>query len=72
MATAPQKMVLEVIKNKVMEIDERYEGYHTELTRALYDILALESDRPHNIALQVSRRVTALGEYLVQKEGNLE
>lgn len=72
MATAPQNKVLEVIKSKVMNVDERYEGYQTDLTEALYDILALESDRPHNIAQQVSRRVTAIGERLVQKEGDLE
>ncbi|MCU7860978.1 MAG: hypothetical protein KZQ86_14365 [Candidatus Thiodiazotropha sp. (ex Lucinoma kastoroae)] len=72
MATAPQNKVLEVIKSKVMDVDERYEGYQTDLTEALHDILALESDRPHNIAQQVSRRVTAIGERLVQKEGDLE
>ena len=72
MTTAPQNKVLEVLKNKVMEVDERYESYRTDLTEVLYDILALESDRPHNIALQVSRKVTALGERLVQKEGNME
>lgn len=72
MAATPQNKVLEVIKNKVMNIDERYDGYHTDLTEALYDILALERDRPHNIAQQVSRRVAALGEILIQKKGNLE
>ena len=72
MATAPQNKVLEVIKNKMMSVDDRYEGYQTDLTETLYGILTLESDRPHNIAQQVSRRVTALGERLVQKEGNLE
>ena len=72
MAAAPQNQALEVVKDKVMLLDERYDGYRRDLTAALHDILALESDRPHNIAQQVSRRIAALGEHLVQKQGNVE
>ena len=72
MATAPQKKVLEVIKNKMMKVDERYEGYRADLMEALYDTLALESDPPFNIAQRVSRRITALGELLVKKKGKIE
>ena len=72
MATAPQRKVLEVIKSEVMEVEERYEGYRTVLMEALYDILALESDPPFKIAQQVSRRITALGELLAEKEGNIK
>ena len=72
MAAAPQNQALEVIKDKVMLVDERYEGYRRDLAAALHDILALESDRPHNIAQQISRRIAALGESLVQKEGSIE
>lgn len=72
MKSAPQKKVLEVIRNKVMSVDDRYEGYRTDLTAALYDILALENDRPHNITQQVSRCVSALGERLIQKKGKSE
>ena len=72
MAAAPQNRVLEVIKNKVMSVDDRFDGYHADLTGVLHDILALESDPPHNISQQVSRQVTALGERLVQNKGNLE
>lgn len=72
MAAAPQNQALEVIKDKVMQVDERYDGYRSDLTAALHDILALESDRPHNIAQQISRRIAALGERLVQQGGNVE
>lgn len=72
MAAAPQSQALEVIKDKVMLLDERYDGYRRDLTAALHDILALESDRPHNIAQQISRRIAVLGEKLVQKEGDVE
>ena len=72
MAAAPQKKALDVIKTRVMNIDERYDGYRRDLIATLHDIMALESDRPHNIAQQISRRVSALGESLIQKEGNVE
>ena len=72
MAAAPQNQALEVIKAKVMQIDERYEGYQSDLIATLYDILAFESDRPHNISQQISRRVSALGEKLIQNEGNVK
>ena len=72
MAAAPQIQALEVIKDKVLQVDERYDGYRRDLTAALHDVLALEHDRPYNIAQQVSRRITALGEHLVQKGGNIE
>jgi len=72
MAAAPQKQALEVIKTKVLEADERYDGYHRELIAALHDILAKERERPHNIKQQISRRVAALGELLLKNDGNVE
>ena len=70
MAAAPQNQALEVIKTKIMQVDERYHGYRHDLTRALYDIVTLENDRPFNIAQQINRRFVALGERFVQKGGN--
>jgi len=72
MSAAPQRQALEVVKQKVMEIDERYDGYRTELIATLHDILAFERNKPHNVKQQVSRRIAALGEFLVQQKGNLE
>ena len=69
MAAAPQNQALEVIKNKIMQVDERYDGYRHDLTGALYDIVALETDRPFNIVQQINRRFVALGEILAQKGG---
>lgn len=70
MAAAPQNQALEVIKTKIMQVEERYAGYRDDLTGALYDIVTLENDRPYNIAQQINRRFVALGERLAQKGGN--
>ena len=72
MAAAPQLQALEVIKDKVLQVDERYDGYRRDLIETLHDVLALENDRPHNIAQQISRRITALGERIVQEGGSIE
>ena len=72
MSAAPQIQALAVIRTKVMLVEERYDGYQRDLTATLHDLLLLESDRPFNIAQQISRRITALGERLVQKGGDTE
>ena len=72
MSAAPQIQALAVIRTKVTLVEERYDGYQRDLTETLHDLLSLESDRPHNIVQQISRRITALGERLVQKGGDTE
>ena len=66
---APQRQVIEVIREKVGNVEERFEGYREELLEALGEILRLEQQRPHNVAQQIQRRITALGELLGWKQG---
>ena len=72
MFLAPQNQALEVIKSKLMAVKERHEGYRQNLTAALYEILALERDRPHDIAKKISRRVAAVSEILQERKGTSE
>ena len=72
MAAAPQIQALEVVKDKILQVDDRYDEYHRDLTEALHDIMALVNDHPHNIAQQMSRRIAALGELLVKNEGSIQ
>ena len=72
MSTAPQNQALEVVKAKVMEVEERYDGYQRDLAATLHAILSLENDRPYNISQQISRQIAALGEHLVKKGGGTE
>ena len=69
MFVAPQNQALEVIKSKLMAVEERHEGYRQNLTAALYEILSLERDRPHDIAKKISRRVAAVSEILQERKG---
>jgi len=65
---APQRQVIEAIREKVINIDERFEGYREELLKALDDILRLEQRRPHNVAQEIQKRITTLGELLARKQ----
>ena len=65
---APQRQVINAIREKVGHVEERFEGYRKELLAALDEILRLEQQRPHNVAQQIQRRITALGELLARKQ----
>lgn len=65
---APQRQVIEAIREKVDNVEERFEGYREQLLAVLDDILRLEQQRPHNVAQQINRRITALGELLARKQ----
>ena len=65
---APQRQVIESIREKVGNVEERFEGYRKELLAVLDEILRLEQQRPHNVAQQIQRRITALGELLARKQ----
>ena len=65
---APQRQVIEAIREKVGNVEERFEDYHEELLAALDEILRLEQQRPHNVAQQIQRRITSLGELLARNQ----
>ena len=67
---APQRQVIEAIRDKVNNVDERFDGYRAELLKVIDELLRLEQQRPHNVAQQVQRRISALGELLAQKQGS--
>ena len=67
-----QIKVLEVVKNKTMDNNERYDGYRVALIKTMSEIMALENSRPYNVRQQVSRKISALAENLVKEKGDME
>ncbi|MCY3749778.1 MAG: hypothetical protein OXG54_00085 [Gammaproteobacteria bacterium] len=65
---APQRQVIEAIRDKVNNIDERFDGYRAELLEVIDEILRLEQQRPHNVVQQIQRRISALAELLVHNQ----
>ena len=72
MPETSQTKVLEVIKSKTIQTNERYEGYQLALIKTLNEVMTLESNPPHNVVQQVSRKVTAVAENLVKEKGDTE
>lgn len=72
MARVPQKQALEVLKERVRTVDERYGGYRADLVETLDKVVDLESDRPQGFKQQISREMKALGERIIQQEGKIE
>ena len=68
---APQRQVIEALRVKVNNVDERFDGYREELLEVISEILLLEQERPHNVAKQIQRRISTLGELLAQKQGGI-
>lgn len=64
---APQRQVIESIREEVRSVEERFEGYRGELLAVLDDILRLEQQHPHNVAQQINQRITSLGELIARK-----
>ena len=65
---APQRQVIEAIRDKVNGVDERFDNYRTELLRVIGELLRFEQQRPHNVVQQVQREISALGALLAQKQ----
>ena len=65
---APQRQVIEAIRDKVNNVDERFDGYRTELLEVIDEILMLEQERPHNVVKQIQRRISLLAELLAQNQ----
>ncbi len=72
MTITPQRQAAEVIRTKILLVDERYDGYTHGLASILDDIFQLEKDQPHNVAKQISQRVTILGKRLAERKENIE
>jgi hypothetical protein len=58
----PQRLVIERIRARCEELDERYVGYRKDLVGYLAEILSIERASPHNVVQQVEAQLQAFGE----------
>ena len=62
--------LLEIMKEELLNVEEKRTGYRQELMATLADILMLEHEnsvKGLNIQQKVSEKCQALGEYLAKK-----
>lgn len=58
----PQRLVIERIRARCEELDERYAGYRKDLVGYLAEILSIERAAPHNVVQQVEVQLQSFGE----------
>lgn len=67
--SVPQQLVIERIRAKCEELDERYLGYRKDLLSYLAEILSIERAAPHNVVQQVDAQLEAFGDLFQRKSG---
>jgi len=58
----PQQLVIDRIRRRSQELEERYPGYRSDLIRYLAEVLGLERASDRNVARQVEAQLEAFGD----------
>jgi hypothetical protein len=58
----PQQLVIDTIRARCEELEERYPGYRSEVVGYLAEILSIERANPKNVVQQVEQQLEAFGE----------
>jgi hypothetical protein len=58
----PQQLVIDTIRARCEELDERYPGYRREVIGYLAEILTIERAAPKNVVQQVEGQLEAFGD----------
>ena len=65
--SVPQQVLIEAIKHRCEQLDERYPGYVTDLIGYLAEVLSIERSQPKNVVQQVEAQLEAFGELYRRK-----
>ena len=60
--SVPQQLVIERMRQRCEELEERYPGYRSDLVGYLAEILTLERTSDRNISKLVEAQLTAFGD----------
>jgi hypothetical protein len=58
----PQQLVIDTIRARCEELEERYPGYRVEVVGYLAEILSIERRSPKNVVQEVEQQLEAFGE----------
>lgn len=70
--SVPQQLLIETIRERCEQLDERYPGYVKDLIGYLAEILAIERAAPHNVKQQVEAQLEAFGDLYDRRSGGGE
>ena len=65
--SVPQQVLIEAVKNRCEQLDERYPGYVTDLVGYLAEVLSIERSQPRNVVQQVEAQLEAFGDLYRRK-----
>lgn len=65
--SVPQQVLIEAIRHRCEQLDERYPGYVTDLIGYLAEVLSIERSQPRNVVQQVESQLEAFGDLYRRK-----
>jgi hypothetical protein len=65
--SVPQQVLIEAVRNRCEQLDERYPGYATDLIGYLAEVLSIERSQPRNVVQQVEAQLEAFGDLYRRK-----
>jgi hypothetical protein len=65
--SVPQQVLIEAVRNRCEQLDERYPGYKTDLVGYLAEVLSIERSQPRNVVQQVEAQLEAFGDLYRRK-----
>jgi hypothetical protein len=60
--SVPQQVLIEAIRHRCEQLDDRYPGYVTDLIGYLAEVLSIERSQPRNVVQQVEAQLQAFGD----------
>ena len=65
--SVPQQVLIEAVRKRCEQLDERYPGYVNDLVRYLAEVLTIERSEPRNVVQQVEAQLDAFGDLYRRK-----
>lgn len=65
--SVPQQVLIEAVRNRCEDLEERYPGYVTDLIGYLAEVLSIERSQPKNVVQQVEAQLEAFGDLYRRK-----
>ena len=68
----PQQLVIQCIRARCEELDERYPGYRKDLVGYLAEVLSIERASPNKVAQLVEGQLEAFGDLFHRKSNDVD
>ena len=70
--SVPQQVLIEAVKDRCEQLDDRYPGYVVDLVGYLAEVLSIERSQPKNVVQRVEAQLEAFGDLYRRKSSEAE